>query len=441
MMIRSRSGFRPTTLHAASNGSSMKGRAAASTVCAFVSTVVALSAAAPALAQEGLEEIVVTAQRRETSLQTTPVAITTGAINAVGWVRFTVAGPLASEWETNNAAMDLNVNGVQNTPTTPNDVTVCVNSPNTLNILSTNVGLGWDMAYGLLPGVSGPGACTPGTGGIPTPGGQTININLGDPTLGFFNALLFPPYLAPLSLPFSIAAPIPNISAQAIVFSVTHPDGFELSALLQLHVLAGPPSVAGPIGDDAALSFSANVGPNCFPAISMYGTTYTQWHVITNGRVTMGTADTSFTVQPASTGPAFAGCWADFNTVIGGTINVVNTGTGVRVDYNGIGYFGQTGTASTFNVEFFANGDVSLGALAIGAPIAPVNMYLGVGPGAGGGLPGGVPPAPWALGSGTYAGTSSEAIGVFGSAGPTSIVNGLSSVLFTNNGSGYTISL
>ena len=65
-MIRSRSGFRPAN----------SGRAAASTVCAFVSTVVALSASVPAFAQEGLEEIVVTAQRRETSLQTTPVAIT-----------------------------------------------------------------------------------------------------------------------------------------------------------------------------------------------------------------------------------------------------------------------------------------------------------------------------------------------------------------------------
>ena len=51
-------------------------RAAVSTVCAFVSSVIALSASAPAAAQEGLEEIVVTAQRRETSLQTTPVAIT-----------------------------------------------------------------------------------------------------------------------------------------------------------------------------------------------------------------------------------------------------------------------------------------------------------------------------------------------------------------------------
>ena len=52
------------------------GRAAVSSVCACVSTIIALSAAAPAFAQEGLEEIVVTAQRRETSLQTTPVAIT-----------------------------------------------------------------------------------------------------------------------------------------------------------------------------------------------------------------------------------------------------------------------------------------------------------------------------------------------------------------------------
>ena len=121
MMIRSRSGFRPTTLHAASNGSSMKGRAAASTVCAFVSTVVALSAAAPALAQEGLEEIVVTAQRRETSLQTTPVAITayTGEALAESKV-FTVSDlaanvPAFSLTAGTPLDVELNVRGITNT--------------------------------------------------------------------------------------------------------------------------------------------------------------------------------------------------------------------------------------------------------------------------------------------------------------------------------------
>jgi iron complex outermembrane receptor protein len=51
-------------------------RVAVPTASAVMSTIIAVSAAAPATAQEGLEEIVVTAQRRETSLQTTPVAIT-----------------------------------------------------------------------------------------------------------------------------------------------------------------------------------------------------------------------------------------------------------------------------------------------------------------------------------------------------------------------------
>ena len=374
---------------------------------------------------------------------TTPVTLTTPALNGVGWVRFTVGtgGSPSPAWETNSAGMDLNVNGVQNTVSTPNDTTLCVNALGTLNIQSTNVGFGWDMAYGLLPGLAGPTACGAGTGGIPTPGGQTVNINLADPTLGFFNLLLFPPFAGPIALPISIPAPVPNISAQAIVFSASHPDGFELSALLQLHVVAGAASIPGPVGDDIALSLIANSGPNCFPAVSMYGTTYTQYHVITNGRVTMGTADTSFSPSAAAGGPAFAGCWTDFNTAIGGTITVNNTGTGVRVDYNGMGYFGQAGTASTFNVEFFANGDVSLGSLAIGAPTTAVSMYLGVSPGAGAAIAGGVPAAPWALGSGTYAGTSTEAIGVFGTAGPATLVNGLTSVLFANNGSGYTISL
>ena len=44
-------------------------------VACAVASVLAVAAAMPAVAQEGLEEIVVTAQRRETSLQTTPIAI------------------------------------------------------------------------------------------------------------------------------------------------------------------------------------------------------------------------------------------------------------------------------------------------------------------------------------------------------------------------------
>ena len=50
-------------------------------VACAVASVLSLAAAMPAVAQQGLEEIVVTAQRRETSLQTTPIAISayTGA--------------------------------------------------------------------------------------------------------------------------------------------------------------------------------------------------------------------------------------------------------------------------------------------------------------------------------------------------------------------------
>ena len=97
------------------------GRAAVSTVCAFISAIVALSAGPPALAQEGLEEIVVTAQRRETSLQTTPVAITayTGEAlqdNKVFTVNDLAANvPAFSLTAGTPLDVELNVRGITNT--------------------------------------------------------------------------------------------------------------------------------------------------------------------------------------------------------------------------------------------------------------------------------------------------------------------------------------
>lgn len=96
-------------------------RAAVPAACAAISTIVSLGAAMPAAAQEGLEEIVVTAQRRETSLQTTPIAITAYSGESLAENKlFTVAdlaAAIPSFSLTANTPLDveLNIRGITNT--------------------------------------------------------------------------------------------------------------------------------------------------------------------------------------------------------------------------------------------------------------------------------------------------------------------------------------
>ncbi len=89
--------------------------------CAAMAAVVSVGAAMPAAAQEGLEEIVVTAQRRETNLQTTPVAITAYSGDTIADNKlFTVTDLAASVPAFSLTAgtpldVELNIRGVTNT--------------------------------------------------------------------------------------------------------------------------------------------------------------------------------------------------------------------------------------------------------------------------------------------------------------------------------------
>jgi len=337
--------------------------------------------------------------------------------------------PPPATHQVNSPNAFLDGDGQTNTPYTPITVARCAGTIVNVNINGL-VGAGWDLAF--TAGTT----TVPDSFGIP---GAFVNINIGHPSFGFLNGGLFPPLVPLLNLP--VPAPPFELDAQMAVLDPSAPAGVRTSSALALVGSVAPATIPGPTGDDVALSLTANSAPNCLPALSLFGTIYTQYHVITNGRVTMGTSDTTYSSSATPAGPAFAGCWTDFNTAVGGTITVNNLGTGIRVDYNGIGYFGQTGTASTFSIEFLANGDVNLGSLAFGAPTATDNMFLGVSPGGGAAIPAGVPAAPWAAGSGTYAGTSADSIGVFAPIGTNTVVNGLTSVSFNYNGSGYSINL
>jgi iron complex outermembrane receptor protein len=90
-------------------------------VSAAIATIIALSAAVPAQAQEGLEEIVVTAQRRETSLQTTPVAITAYTGESLAENKLFTVNDLAANVPSFSLTagtpldVELNIRGITNT--------------------------------------------------------------------------------------------------------------------------------------------------------------------------------------------------------------------------------------------------------------------------------------------------------------------------------------
>jgi len=96
-------------------------RATVPAVCALASTVAAIVASSPVSAQEGLEEIVVTAQRRETSLQTTPVAITAYTGETLAENKLFTVGDLAAAVPAFSLTagtpldVELNIRGVTNT--------------------------------------------------------------------------------------------------------------------------------------------------------------------------------------------------------------------------------------------------------------------------------------------------------------------------------------
>jgi hypothetical protein len=243
----------------------------------------------------------------------------------------------------------------------------------------------------------------------------------------------------------SSAVPLANVSAQMIILDNGHPDGYQLSQLNQLHVVTSS-TTTGPVGDDVALTLIAGMplGPNggcILPTVSLYGTTYTQYHVITNGRITMGVANTDYNAVATylSTDPAFAGSHVDFNTAIGGNITVSTDGTSVTANYNGIGYFGQAGTSSTFSVVVGSTGDVTIANFGLGTPTATRNAFIGVHPGGAVAIEPGFPANYVGSVGSPFVGTSGFSHGVFGDLFTGPLADSGETLSFVYNGSGYTV--
>jgi hypothetical protein len=348
----------------------------------------------------------------------------------VGSVTYLTGVP---SYETNSPAASLVLDGVQTTGCVAATSAKCFGATTTVTLSSTNVGAGWELAIGLANLVP------VGGGAFVTANNQSVNVDLADPTLTLLHNLTLPPFPSPfpggspLVLTFA-APPIATLTAQLLVLDPAHPDGFSLSQAIQLNSQAPLSPIPGPNGDDVAMTIVAGAPPLCAPPLIVYGTVHNTYEIISNGRITWPVVSTSnqylSTVAAAMADPGQFGAWVDLNTGIAGNITIDLANGILGVNYNGVGYNYQTGTASSFRLEYNSNnGVISILNFAMGPQIFNnTNQFLGISRGAGATNPGQATFSP--AGSGvTVNGT--DMLYNFGLAG--TLVPGITSTVFYPN--------
>jgi hypothetical protein len=216
------------------------------------------------------------------------------------------------------------------------------------------VGLPWEAVVGFGPLV------TVGTGGIPTAGGQIVNVNL----LGPFNFLFGGPAPAPQIFPgnfsamFSTGSGAGTVSLQSLHVDPAHADGFALSQATQIDIVPIL-AVPGPTGDDTNVLVVFSGPPLCGPtSFSFFGATFTQFQLTSNGRVLFGPPNNSAAPSAAtamSDAPS-VGSWADLDpSGTGGAIIVTTPAANlVRIDWTSVRYFNQPAMTTTWGISLDA---------------------------------------------------------------------------------------
>jgi hypothetical protein len=280
----------------------------------------------------------------------------------------------ATPFQANQANASLDINGVTTNGFNPPVTMSCVGSSLSLNLASALTGSGWEMGIALA-------SVQPSL--FTSSNNQVVNVDFLSPTFRYLFGGLSPtfvPFQGNLSIPLS--SPFPVVaSAQMVVVDPSHPDGVSLSQAAEVQLSAGVVGgIPGPIADNTALTIPLNTSsPLCAPSISFFGVSFTQMHVISNGRVMFGaSADTDFspTLAEALVDSPFCGFWTDLNPAAAGTITVAASSTQVIVDYQGVPYFGSVGSGNSFSIAF----DVPTGSVTLGInSIAPNPAGLGGG--------------------------------------------------------------
>ncbi len=304
----------------------------------------------------------------------------TSLLGSQGCTGGTAPPPPTAPFQQNQPASSLIINGVVSTGQAAAIASAVVNQAVPTAFGSNQGSAGWDVAIGFAPLVASSG------GGFQTGGGQKINLDLGAPYVflnsGTTSALLRPfPGNVTVGLSANAAG---TYSLQQFVIAPANPDGVAISQGCQLEVGAGTACALslsnGPSGDDSSVVVNL-LGASCGTPFSFYGTSYSQVHVSSNGRVTFGSADTAYgpSALAARSGVPFAGFWTDLDPSAGGQITLSRPNNArVRVTWTAVRYWGETAAAS-FSVDL----DPSSGTLVLdglsGIASNPETQSLNVG--------------------------------------------------------------
>jgi hypothetical protein len=133
-------------------------------------------------------------------------------------------GTVIGDFQTNQPEATFTVNGQQGTILAAPRTIVASGTPVTVAWSSTLIGNPFDVFLSSVPADAG---------GLPTAGGQIINLDLGAPFSPAFN--FFGATIAPASFPLTL--PVGFYSAQLVVLDAGSPDLFRLSQPVELEVL------------------------------------------------------------------------------------------------------------------------------------------------------------------------------------------------------------
>ena len=272
-----------------------------------------------------------------------------------------VSAPVVSLYQVNQPTATMDVNGYLGDEQVIASSDVYQSCPNLcINIASTLTGNGWDLAYA-------PGEAPSALGNSFTTGtGQIVNLDisgLGVTGPAFLHGGNLPALattaMANTSLCIAYSnAPGTVVHAQMVVSDPTSADGISVSAPARAEWFADsiPHDSGGPtvgylsgLGDD----MSIEVPLGCLGTMDFCGTAYDSIFVNSNGTVSFGGGDASFTgsVAGALGGVGRVGFWSDLSPQLG-AISVTHDGTGaVSVDFLGVPYFSPNTVAVSFSID------------------------------------------------------------------------------------------
>lgn len=138
-------------------------------------------------------------------------------------------GPTAPEYQINSSEASLTINAASGTTSTPATVTLPVGSPTLMQLTSVNLGMPWELGYGIAPLVP------LSAGGVGTADGQVINLDLTDPTFSTLWNLFQSPGFVNAALPFSVAGQV-SVSTQMLIAAPAMATGLAISQPTRLIV-------------------------------------------------------------------------------------------------------------------------------------------------------------------------------------------------------------